>query len=144
MMNPWILVTCVILLCMPACADACSCREEPLPLDEAIANSEYVFYARIVGATIRKPWFGERWLMIELEDVIPYKGGSLPFKEARTSPYSSACGASVIVPEVYWFFTDKNGEFTRCGRTQPAYTNEGMYLTSQIVDELINQIRAGK
>jgi hypothetical protein len=139
-----ILVACLTLSFMPVDADACSCRAELESLDDAIARSDYVFFARIVGAEIRKPWFEESWLIVELEDIIPYKGGRPPFGEVRTSPDSAACGASVVVPENYWFFTDKNGRFTKCDRTQPAYTMEGGYLTSQIMDEYLELIRAEK
>lgn len=83
-------------------------------------------------------------LVIELERVIPYKGGQPPFANARTPSQSSMCGASVMVPEIYWFFTDENGIFTKCGSTQPAFTADGNYLTSQILDELIKRIRAGE
>ena len=127
----------------PVGAHACSCKE-PQTLEDAIAGAVHVFQARIVGATVKKPWFEEPQFEIELERIVPYKGGQPSFNVARTPPESSMCGASVIVPEVYWFFTDENGFFTRCGSTQPAYTKDGMYLTRQILGELTKRIRAGE
>ena len=116
----------------------CECREF-LPIDEAVKEYEFVFLARAVGAEIENPWFDDPYLAVTIERIVPYKGGKPPFTILRTPAESSACGASVIVPEDQWFVTDAEGNFSKCSPTQSIHTQDGLYLLGKVRGELLKR-----
>ena len=123
---------------VPGRAWPCDCRELP-PIDESVNTYEFVFLARVVGAEIESPWFDDPYLAVKIDRVLPLKGGKPPFTVLRTPADSSACGASVIVPEDQWFFTDAEGNFSKCSPTQSVRTQDGLYLLGKVDKKLLER-----
>ena len=128
----------VVLMLATVDSQACSCVAQTV--DEGLQSAEYVFLADVESATSQRSKDGD-WLLIRFSDVVEKKGGPIPFDEVRTPLSSGACGKQMAIPEKYWFFTDKNGVFSRCSATMTFHEDEGNQLTRSVVDKLIQQKR---
>ncbi len=117
---------------------ACGCRFGPA--EDALEKSSRAFLADVVSAT---PDSADRnWMVFGIADAIVRKGGPLPFDRVRTPASSAACGASLLVPGKYWFFTDESGNFTACGGAVEAHDSAMKELTQSVLPQIIEQKRA--
>src|SRR6478735_1101292 len=127
------------LLALPATpVFACSCRFGPVK--DALDASSHAFLADVVSAAPDSHDSG--WMAFGISDAIVSKGGPLPFDRVRTPSSSSACGASLLVPGKYWFFTDEKGNFFSCGGAVEAHDAAVKELTQSVLPQIIEQKRA--
>jgi hypothetical protein len=129
----------VVLLALSAApVFACGCRFGPA--EDALEKSSRAFLADVVSAT---PDSGDRnWMVFGIADAIVRKGGPLPFDRVRTPVSSAACGASLLVPGKYWFFTDEDGNFFSCAGAVDARDEAVKELTQSVLPQIIEQKRA--
>lgn len=96
---------------------ACGCAA--LTKDEGMQDSDLVFLGRVLSATAGNAPEAMDFTRLVVQILLVKKGDiSLIPSELRTPNWSGKCGMKVIVPEVYWFFTDALGNFNRCSATR--------------------------
>jgi hypothetical protein len=116
---------------------ACGCRFGPAK--DALDKSSHAFLADVVSA-VPDNRDGD-WMVFGIADAIVRKGGPLPFDSVRTPAGSAACGASLLVPGKYWFFTDEDGRFFSCGGAVDALDSAVKELTQSVLPQIIEQKR---
>ena len=125
----------IFVLFVSCRAFACSCPTTTL--EDEIKAADHVFMAWTTSAVVFEDGPDRGWMVVRFKDPILYKGEALPFKSVRTPSDSAACGSSIEVPSIYWFFTDKKGAFYSCAGTQPMTTPDGYKLSGRVVDKII-------
>lgn len=95
-----------VFLCLSSFANACSCVDQKIPLNETLAKTDVVFTGKVVKKSKEK-WIGNNFYDVEFQLIENYKGKRESNLIVKTSMDDGTCGFPFEEGETYLVFAYK-------------------------------------